>query len=129
MKEYRLSNNVQIFKGQAFSDQNGKKYPGNWLELATPTDLAAAGITATDVPDPPAPPVVIAGPDLLGRFTDPEYLALHAAATTNAKIARWLDLVLATNAYSLDNVGLPSLIAALVSAGVINSGRANVIFS
>lgn len=31
---------------------DGKQYPRNWLDLATPEDLSAAGITYT--PDPPA---------------------------------------------------------------------------
>lgn len=32
----------------------GKQYPANWLSLATPEDLAAAGIIYA--PDPPPPP-------------------------------------------------------------------------
>jgi hypothetical protein len=49
---YTLSDGRELRDGQAFTGPDGVKYPRNWLELATPEDLAAHQITAQDVPDP-----------------------------------------------------------------------------
>jgi hypothetical protein len=49
------ANGVVLPRGESFL-HNEINYPANWLDLASPEDLAAHGIFAEDVPTPPAPP-------------------------------------------------------------------------
>lgn len=54
---------VEVFLGVAFVDRDAISRPSNWLELATPDELAAARIV--EIAEPPAPPagkVVVPGP-------------------------------------------------------------------
>jgi hypothetical protein len=58
MKIYTsVSDGTVVPQGQPFT-LDGIAYPFNWLDLASPDDLAAHGISEQDVPDPapPAPP-------------------------------------------------------------------------
>jgi len=48
--EYRLSNGVQVFLGQPFEDEQGNKYPSNWLNLMSATEHLKVGITQLKVP-------------------------------------------------------------------------------
>lgn len=60
---YRLSDNSEVKVGQPFAIGE-TSYPPNWLALATPDDLIAAGITYT--PDPVVPTPTPTAPNLTG---------------------------------------------------------------
>ncbi|MFC6049800.1 hypothetical protein ACFPYM_18400, partial [Methylobacterium hispanicum] len=54
---------VEVFHGVAFVDRDRISRPSNWLERATPAELAGAGIA--EIVEPPAPPagkIVVPGP-------------------------------------------------------------------
>jgi hypothetical protein len=51
MNKYHLSNGIEVFMGLPFADENGHKYPSNWLELTTPEHHAAVGIVTTPIPE------------------------------------------------------------------------------
>jgi len=74
MKIYTLPTGQKIPRGQQFT-ANDLNYPANWLEHATPLDLAEHGLSVDDVPDaapvqtmpvveqaaPPVPTVTFSG--------------------------------------------------------------------
>ena len=61
MNVYTLPNGSTVLATQQFQIGN-QDYPAGWLETAPSTDIAAAGITVTVVPDPvvtPPPPTSV----------------------------------------------------------------------
>lgn len=59
---------VEVFPGLPFVDRDEIQRPGNWLELASPQELAGAKIREDWPVEPPAPPagkVVVLGPPVV----------------------------------------------------------------
>lgn len=59
---------VEAFRGVAFVDRDEIQRPSNWLELATPEELAGAQIREDWPVEPPAPPagkVLVLGPPVV----------------------------------------------------------------
>ena len=57
---------VEVSRGVPFVDRDEIQRPANWLELATPEELTAAGIV--EIAEPPAPPegkVIVPGPPVV----------------------------------------------------------------
>ena len=102
---------------------DGISYPANWLQLASPADLSAVGITVTVVPDPAPPP-----PSPVTVVTPRQArLALNAAGLldkVNAAVAAADPATQITWEFATQIDRNDPLIAAL--AGVLNLSSAQI---
>lgn len=112
MKKYTRPDGTEILAGQPFIS-DGIKYPANWIELATPDDLARVGITVTEVDDPLPPP-----PSQM-TFTPAQIVAAFKAWGTAAQVLASLDEVTKAEFFTARAVPAddPRLLAQLEALG------------
>lgn len=58
MRQYTLPSGATLLSGEFTIGEGADliRFPANWLDLASADDLAAHGITVSEIPDPPPPP-------------------------------------------------------------------------
>jgi len=84
---------------------------------------------AADPPPPaPAPSCIVPLATFIERVSDAEYLAVTAAAQTDATIARWLDLTRAKGSIDLLSAEAIAAKAYLVSKAWLTQASADAIF-
>ncbi|MCF2522354.1 hypothetical protein [Bradyrhizobium sp. G127] len=69
------------------------------------------------------------GETFLARVTDDEYASVIAAAQSNMQLARWLDQLRILGYVNVTSDAAMAAKAALVAAGLLTSGRADMIFA
>lgn len=138
-KYYKQPANTEIIIGQPFT-HGDIKYPGNWLSLASNSDLASADITTTIVEDPP---VVITANNLYEYNATKRQELISSSATINVgsrSIPVWVDsdsrgsmtaLVVATNinpTLEVDWKGADGEFYHLTTSEIVNLGLNTMIY-
>lgn len=123
---YRLSSNgyvIRLADGAWIPPETGN---ADWRDYQA---WLGVGNAPEPVPEPLAPTsVVIDGAVFLSRVTDEEYAAVIAAASRNAQLARWIEVLRMRG--SIDVLGDEAQAAktALVAAELLTQSRADAIF-
>lgn len=129
MKTYTTKDGTVLNPGQPFA-LGGTKFPGNWLDNATQSDLDACGIAVAVVADPPAPlppPLTVTTAAFRLLFTPDEKQAITVAGETDATVRGFIDDAIANPTITLSLPQVQKGLAYLVGKGLLTQDRADQI--